>query len=397
MFEFAPLKLKKHEDRRLRHGHLWVFSNEVDTIATPLSDFDAGQPVVVLDHREQFLGSGYINPHSLICVRLLSRDKSMPFSTGLVLQRLRKALSLRQMLYAKPYYRLVNSEGDNLPGLTIDRFADILVVQITTAGMECLKDEIVAMLEELLNPAAILLRNDHPVRELEALLCYIETPKGVVPQTTILEEDGLQFEISLLRGQKTGWYYDQHENRNWLSRVNNAKRMLDVFSYVGAWGVRGAAAGAREVFCVDESRHALEMAMCNARHNGVEQQVKTLHGDAFKVLKQLSAEEERFDLIVLDPPAFVKRKKDLKEGVIAYRRINESAIKLLSNDGILISCSCSHHIQMPVLVEQISKAARRNHRTLQVLSYGQQGSDHPVHPAIPETAYLKAVYCRVGK
>ncbi|PWV62331.1 class I SAM-dependent rRNA methyltransferase [Plasticicumulans acidivorans] len=391
---FAPLRLKKNEERRLRAGHLWVYSNEVDTAVTPLAGFEPGQPVEVQAHNGKPLGTGYINPHSLICARLVSRDPAHPLSDSLLVHRLKVALGLRERLYPGPFYRLVHGEGDGLPGLIVDRFGDVVVVQITTAGMERMKDGVIAALDKVLKPVGILLRNDTASRKLEELDSYVE-PIGQVPEVIELSENGVRHLAPLLGGQKTGWFYDQQDNRARMFKYVRGARVLDVFSYVGGWGIQAAMHGAESVMCIDSSAPALEHAHAAAELNGIAERFSSLEGDAFEALKALRQERERFDVIVCDPPAFVKRRKDFKEGALAYRRINELAMSLLERDGILISCSCSHHMARESLAETLLAASRHLDRSLVFLEQGRQGPDHPVPPAIPETEYLKAFFSRV--
>ncbi len=395
MTTFPVLKLKKNEERRIRAGHLWVFSNEVDTAQTPLDRFQAGELVDVQASNGKSLGVAYINPASLICARIMSRDPKHPPGESLLVHRINVALSLRQRFFEKPYYRLVYGESDFMPGLVVDRFDDILVVQITTAGMESMKTEVIAALEKTLRPRAILLRNDSSAREREGLSLYTESVLGVVPEQIELEDSGVRYLAPIAEGQKTGWYYDQRMNRQALGGLARDLRVLDVFSYIGAWGVKAAVAGAREVVCVDASAQALEMVGVNAELNGVAERMSGLQGDAFEVLRALREDRERFDLIVVDPPAFIKRKKDFKQGREAYRRINEMAMQLLERDGLLVAGSCSYHMPRHELQSALLKGARHLDRNLQILLQGCQGPDHPVHPAIPETEYLKAIFTRV--
>jgi 23S rRNA (cytosine1962-C5)-methyltransferase len=393
--DFAPLRLRKDEDRRLRAGHLWVYSNEIDIDSTPLRDFQPGQPVAIQASNGKTLGTGYINPHALLCARLVSRDLEHPLGLSLLVHRLNVALSLRERLYDRPFYRLVYGEGDGLPGLIVDRYGDLCVAQLTTAGMDRLKDDILAALQKVLKPAAVLWRNDGPMRELEGLERYVADAAGVVPEIVEIEEDGLRFQVAPRTGQKTGWFYDQRDNRTRLDRYVASRRVLDVFSYVGAWGVRAAVRGAREVLCVDSSAPAVERTAANAALNGVGDRVRTQQGDAFDVLKSLREARERFEVVIVDPPAFIKRRKDAKEGTLAYRRLNEMAMQVLERDGILVSCSCSQLLSREVLVQTLLQGARHLDRNLVILEQGRAGPDHPVHPAIPETDYLKAVFGRV--
>ena len=392
--QLPVLRLKRNEDRRLHAGHLWIFSNEVDTAQSPLAKFKAGELARVLAHNDRALGLAYVNPKSLIAARLLETWK-IPDAAWLA-ARIRAALVLRERLYAKPYYRLVYGESDGLPGLVIDRYGSACVVQIGTAGMELLKGPIRQALGEVLRCEAVLFKNDGSAREMEGLPSYVEIAAGDFDRPAVVLEDDLEFQAPLSEGQKTGWFFDQAANRRALVKyVRKGARVLDVFSYVGAWGVRAAHSGAREVTCIDSSAAALELASANAARNGVK--VATRKGDAFDVLEELVKQGERFDLIVIDPPAFAKRKKDLPKALAAYKRLNQLALQAMADDGILVSCSCSFHVSAEDLQDAIAKAARGAAKHLQILEMGGQGPDHPVHPAIPETRYLKAYFCRVNE
>ena len=395
MNTLAELRLRKNEERRLRAGHLWVFSNEVDTKATPLDQFNPGEQVQVIDSTGKFIGNAYINPHSLICARLVSRDKKHFLDQSLLTHRFKLALSLRERLFPDPYYRLIFGESDALPGLVVDRFGDVLSVQITSAGMETHKEAIIAALDKVLKPRSIIMRNDSSVRKLEGLPSYIETVLGEVPDMIDIIENGCHFQAPALSGQKTGWFYDHRLNRERARHYVKGLRVLDVFSYMGAWGIPAAVSGASEVFFIDASATALDQVEANAALNNVANKVTTIEGDAFAALKALREDKQRFDVILLDPPAFIKRRKDVKSGLEAYRRINLLAMQLLSRDGILVSASCSHHLERGRLQDILLKNSRHLDRSLVLLEQGHQGPDHPIHPAIPETDYLKAFFCRV--
>jgi len=390
-----PLRLRKNEDRRLRAGHLWVFSNEIDVERTPLTAFQPGDAVEVQDARGAPLGMAYVNPRSLIAARLVSRDRDARLDRALLKRRLARALSLRELLFDRPFYRLAYGESDGLPGLVADRFGDHVVVQLTTAGMERAKDEVVQALRDVVSPAGILFRNDSSGRQLEGLDAYVETAFGEVPEVVALEENGVRFEAPMA-GQKTGWFYDHRMNRARLMAYAKGRRVLDVFSYVGGWGVQAAAAGAEHVVCVDASAEALEHVSRNAALNDAADRVAARRGDAFDVLRMMAAEGEKFDVVVLDPPAFIKRRKDQKAGEEAYRRVNQLALEVLRQDGILVSASCSYHLPREALQDAMLRATRNRGRSLQIVEQGHQGPDHPIHPAIPETAYLKAFFGRVG-
>ncbi len=396
MSENLPeLVLKSQCERRLKRGHLWIYSNEVDVQRTPLKSFAPGQQVRVLAHNGRGLGVAQVNPNTLICGRLVSRDDSRPLDRALLVQRLQQALALRQQLFSEPCYRLVYGDSDLLPGLVVDRFGDCLVVQTATAGMELLREDIVAALEQVVKPSGILLSNEHSARQLESLPAYTEVAFGAVPESVELVENDTRFLAPLRTGQKTGWFYDHRVNRATAQRLAAGKRVLDVFSYIGGWGVQMAKAGAREVVCVDSSAVALDAVAVNAGLNGVADRVSGLHGKAVDVLKALVAQQEQFDLVVLDPPAFIKKRKDQKAGEAAYRHINELAMRLLGRDGLLVSASCSMHLEQDTLVDILRGAGRHLERHVQIIGQGGQGPDHPVHPAIPETEYLKALFARV--
>ena len=387
------LVLNPDAERRLRSGHVWIYSNEINTKKSPLKNFENGQQVRVHAANGKPLGIAYINPHTLICARLFSRDHVLDKS--LLVHRLNIALALRERVFGEPYYRLVYGDSDMLPGLVVDRFGDYLVVQINTAGMECVRDDIVTALCQVLKPRGILFKNDSRVRESEGLTNYVEVAFGEVPEQVELIENGCRFLAPLYSGQKTGWFYDHRNARARLAPYAKGRRVLDVFSYIGGWGMQAAISGASEVTFVDSSATALELVQRNATLNNVSEIVKTIEGSAFDVLKDLHEREEKFDTIILDPPAFIPRRKDIKAGSEAYRRINELAMRLLNRDGFLISGSCSLHLSRVELINILRAASRHLDRQLQVLEQHGQGADHPVHPAIPETEYLKSVFCRV--
>jgi 23S rRNA (cytosine1962-C5)-methyltransferase len=390
--QLPVLRLKRNEDRRLHAGHLWIFSNEVDTQQSPLGKLKAGELVRVLAHNDRALGLAYVNPQSLICARLLATWR-IPDVAWLA-ARISAARALRDRLYAKPYYRLVYGESDGLPGLVVDRYGAACVVQIGTAGMELLKPQILQALKQVLRCESVLFKNDSSARDMEGLPQYVEAD-GVCDALGRVIEDDLEFQAPLTEGQKTGWFYDHAANRAALRKyVRKGARVLDVFSYVGAWGIRAAHCGAREVVCVDSSAAALELAVANAERNGVK--IQTRKQDAFECLEALAKQGSQFDVVIIDPPAFAKRKKDLPKALAAYKRLNQLAIHVLANEGILVSCSCSFHVSAEDLQEAIAKAARGADKQLQIVEMGGQAPDHPVHPAIPETRYLKAYFCRVN-
>lgn len=390
------LRLKRGEERRLISGHLWVFSNEIDSEATPLTAFVPGERVEVRSHRNVFLGHAYVNPHALICARILDRDAAHPVDRALLVRRLKSALALREHLYDTPYYRLVFGESDRLPGLVLDRYGELIVGQIATAGMQALQADIEAAVREVLGPRALFWKNDSGSRGLEHLQPETTVAFGDVPDEIEVVESGLRFRAPLAAGQKTGWFYDQTANRGRLLRyLPPGARVLDVCSYVGAWAVTALRNGAVHARCIDSSAAAVALAESNATDNGV--QLEAVRADAFEALQGLREQGERFDVVILDPPAFIKRKKDIPQGHAAYRKLNQLALGVLAPEGLLVSCSCSYHLPAEDLVLAIQQAGRHAGCFVQVLESAGQSPDHPVHPAIPETRYLKAFFCRVTR
>jgi 23S rRNA (cytosine1962-C5)-methyltransferase len=359
-----------------------------------LKGLEPGQAVELFSQQGRWLGHGYLNPHSLLCARLVSRRRERPLTAALLVQRVRAALELRERLYPRPYYRLVYGEGDRLPGLVVDRYGDLLAVQITTAGMERVRAEVIAALEQVLRPTHIVLRNDTAVREQEGLALGVEWVVGDDPGELELIEGALRFGVLPGSGQKTGWFFDQADNRLALARFGPARRVLDVCCWIGGWGLQAARNGAEAVTLVDSSAPALERAVANAERNALGAAVTTRHGDAFEVLRGLREEGARFDLVVLDPPAFIKRRKDEREGTRAYQRLNRLGLELLEPGGLLVTSSCSFHLDRGAFLHAVQGAARRAGHELQLLLAGGQGPDHPVHPAIAETAYLKTFFLR---
>lgn len=389
------LRLKAKNDRRIKGGHLWVFSNEVDTAQTPLTAFANGQEVQLESASGKPLGLATVSPQNLICARLHSRTAAHGLGKSLLVHRFKVALSLREKLFTQPYYRLIYGESDLLPGLVVDRFADYFVVQITTPGMERVRDEVVEALVQLFKPAGVLLKNDSAERKAEQLESYVEVAYGEVPEQVRLEENGVLFDAPVHSGQQTGWLYDQRVNRARLAPYVAGKRVLDLYSYIGSWGVQAAVFGATEVMCVDKSAAALDLLEHNAALNGVAERMTVVQGDVMEALRELKEAGEKFDVIIADPPAFINKRKDIRSGENGYRRLHEQAMRLLEKDGMLIAASRSVHLAENSLRDLLLAASRHLDRQLIITERGLQGADHPLHPAIVETGYLKACFCRV--
>ena len=389
------LRLKSGCDRRLRAGHLWVYSNEVDIAHSPLKQFAAGDLVLLEDSRGKPLASAYVNPNTLISARILDRNYRRAIGPKFLERRLRSALDLRETLFDEPFYRLVYGESDGLPGLVVDRYGDVLVAQFNTAGMERMQESVLAALQSLLQPRAVVLRNDSAARQIEGLETYTRVALGTLDDTVLMRENNSEFAVPVLDGQKTGWFYDHRLNRLAMQRLAPGRRVLDVFSYTGGWGVQAATAGASEVLMVDSSHSALELATSNAARNNCEERCAVREGNAQQIMRELYQEGNRFDLVVIDPPAFIKRRKDGGKGLAGYHRINELAMRLVEPGGFLISASCSMHLPREGLMDVVRSSARRLEREVRIVGQGHQGPDHPIHPAIAETAYLKTLFCQV--
>ena len=392
----TPLYLKKGEERRLRTGHPWVYNNELDVGRARLRGLPPGEPVELRDHRGEPLASAYANPHSLIAARIVSREPGVRLERDLLAERIEAADALRRREFDAPYYRSVFGESDALPGLIVDRYGDVAVAQISTAGMERVRDDVVSVLRSELGFRTVVLRNDTPARTLEGLESETEVVGEPIGETLTVEEGGGVFEAAPLTGQKTGWYYDHRTNRARLASRVAGKRVLDLYAYTGAWGIRCALGGASEVRCIDSSANAIELLERNAARNGVADRVRAERSDAVRALKALRSAGERFDVVVLDPPAFIRRRKDRTKGFEAYRRTNGLAIQLLAPGGWLVSASCSAHLERAKHLEIIARVAYPFGLHPRVVAEGGQDRDHPVHPALPETGYLRAFFVELA-
>jgi len=390
----AELVLRKGADRRLRGGHLWVYSNEIESKRSPLSDFSPGDLVCVRNADGRLLGSAYMQPQSLICARMYAPGAARCLDEAFFTSALATALGLRQAAFDRPFYRLVYGDSDNLPGLVVDRFGDYLVVQFNNEGIERYRQPLLQSLIAAVQPAGILVRGDSRSRREQGLPADSEVVYGEVPQQVPLEENGVHFLAPVYDGQKTGWFYDHRMARARVAPWVAGKTVLDVYSYIGGWGIQAGVFGAASVCCLDSSAQALEGVTANAQLNGLEDKVTVRRGSAPETMAAMRSEGMLFDVVILDPPAFIQRKKDIKKGIAAYRRINELGLQLLRPGGLLVAGSCSMHLARADLIAAMQQAAVRAGCQLRVVEQGGQGPDHPVHPAIPETEYLKAVFAR---
>ncbi len=393
--QYPILRLNPKADYRLKYGHVWIYSNEIDNKLYALKSIDPGALAIIENADGRKLGLAYINPNTLICGRLLSTDINVVLDQKFFTDKIKSALQLREQIFAEPFYRLIYGESDYLPGLVVDRFGDVLVVQVATAGMENFLQSIIAALDAVLSPATIILKNDGKMREVEGLQNTVEFLKGSVCEHIYLKENGVQFKVPIQEGQKTGWFFDHRLARARMQSYVRNKTVLDVFSYVGGWGIQAAAAGASNVVCTDISAKALACVQENAALNGLNN-VATIMGDAFTVMQDLVAQGSKFDVVILDPPAFIPRRKDAPKGTAAYLKANTLALQLLNPQGYLISGSCSMHLPAQELRNVIHKASIKANRSVQILEQGHQSPDHPIHPAIAETEYLKSFIAHCG-
>ncbi len=391
MAKHPTLHIKSKLGRRAKAGGPWVFSNELDM--TPAAKALKPGTLVNVAGDDRVLGTGYFNPNSLIAVRMLEPQKDAPIGKAFFVKQLQRALSLREQIYDTPYYRLVHAEGDFLPGLTIDRFGATLVVQVSTAGMEALTPHLLEALDEVLSPAHIVLRNDIPARQLEGLDSYIRAARGEIPQRLALEENGARYFADPGKGQKTGWYYDQRELRQFMASCAKGKSVLDAFCSSGGFALLAAKAGATEVVGIDSSQLALNLAAEAAAANGVA--CSFVQADVFDEFTRLGAADQQFDIVIADPPPFVKARKDLEAGARAYRKMARMAAKLTKPGGLLLLASCSHNMPLDRFAQDSALGIAKLGRTASLIRQAGAGPDHPVHPLLPETAYLKALVYRL--
>jgi len=391
----SVLRLRRREERRVLAGHDWVFSNEIDTAATPLKGLEPGCEIVLESADGRFLAHGFANPASLIAVRITGRRRNHAFDDERLGARIAQALALRTRRYDAPFYRWIFGESDGLPGLVVDRYGDVAVVQVSAAGMERRLDAIVDALISQGELSAVWLRNDAGVRELEGLPSYRRWAHGQAHDTLHVQENGLEFEVPAEASQKTGWFYDHRDNRQALRTWTPGARVLDLYSYAGAFALNAVAGGAREVIAIDSSAPACEALRANAERQGVADRVEVRTDDVVEGLRALGEADERFDVIVLDPPAFVKRKKDREAGIRHYALNHKLAMRVLAPAGILLSASCSQPIDDAALIDTLRKSLPRERERAQLLAPVAQGADHPVHAAMPETRYLSGAIARV--
>jgi 23S rRNA (cytosine1962-C5)-methyltransferase len=388
----AKIILRKGAQHRVEAGHPWVYQTELDDVE---GDFAPGDIVDVYNFRRRFIGRGYINPRSQIIVRILSRDQES-IDRDFFRRRLAAAWQWRQRFVAEPEYcRLVFGEADFLPALIVDKFGPYLVIQTLALGIDIYKETIVGILEEMFSPAGIYERNDVPVRELEGLEQRKGFLRGEFPTLIEVRENGLPFYADIENGQKTGFFYDQRENRTVLKDFVTGARVLDCFCHTGSFTVHALRYGAEHVSAVDISAPAVELAARNAALNGVADRCDFQVANAFDVLRAQSDERRQYDVVILDPPAFTKNRGGLEGAARGYKEINLRGLKLVKPGGFLVTCSCSYHMDREFFAAVVLDAARDARRTVRQVEYRTQAKDHPILPAAPETNYLKFLVLEV--
>lgn len=386
------IRLKPKEQRRISAGHYWIFSNEIDGLDTSA---EAGELVRVLDSDGNTVGTGFFNPHSLIAVRLIQKG-SQALAEDFIFQHLDAAYEYRKELGIRKYGRMCYGESDRMPGLVVDRYGDVLVAEILTAGMEKQKEAVTSALKKIFRPKGILYRADSAFRLLEGLGNTPQTV-GEVPDTVQIEENGVKYEVPLLVGQKTGFYYDQRENRAFLKPYFKDKLVLDLYSYIGSFGLTAALAGAAQVWGCDSSAAAVEFANKNAQLNGVKDLAIFHRDDAERILSAMKKKElpDQPDFVLLDPPAFAKSRKSLPKAVGLYVKLVRMALEGLESGGYLAFSTCSHHISRELFVDIIRQGVSKSGKSAVFLELRGQAKDHPVLIGMPETEYLHFALLRV--
>ena len=385
------LRIKKHQEVRIIQGHPWIYSNEIENFSE-IKSLKKGTLVEINIRKDQLFALAFFNPHSLIAARILTYDLSQKIDEDFFYNRLLAAKNLREKFFDKPFYRLIHSEADFLPGLVIDRFDNVLSCQISTAGMEELSEILISALKKLFPNASIIFRNDIENRKYEGLELYTKIISGEVSDEIAIEENGLKFLIDVQMGQKTGWFFDQRFNREFIGGIAKNCEVLDAFSYQGGFGINALGHGAKSVTFVDSSKEALEKLAKNIEINNFDKnKTEIINEKVFDLLEKAEFQERKFDIVVLDPPAFVKSKKDFFSGMKGYEKLVRLSANLVKKGGILFLASCSHHASLQDLIDAANHGFRKSNRAAKIIRVFGGGYDHPIHPALKESEYLKSI------
>ena len=386
---YPTIRLLARRHKRVKAGHPWVYANEIE-MTTAARALPPGGLVNLENAGGEPLGTAAFNPRTLVVARLLGPTADAPVDHDFLVDRLTSALRLRDRLFDRPFYRLVHAEADGLPGLIVDRFDDVVVCQENTAAMQRLEPALLDALDAVLSPRVVVLRNDSPARALEGLDNATRVAKGDLDDAVMLEENGVRFFADVEQGQKTGWFFDQRDNRAFMAGLAKDARVLDLYCHSGGFGIQAAVAGAHQVTLVDRSAPALELAARAAAANEVDGRCHFERHNAFEIMSDLAKRKERFDIVIADPPAFVKSRKDLNAGTRGYRKMTRLAAKLVAPGGFLFVASCSHNLDTETFATQVRRGIEDAGRQGRILRSTGAAPDHPLHPHLPESAYLKA-------
>ena len=390
MTDLPQITVLPGRHKRAKSGHPWIYANEVAMTAEAKA-LPPGNLVSVVNSGGEAMGTAFFSPHTLVVARLLSKRPAQPFTAEFVAERLRNAIGWREKVFSGPYYRLFHAEADGIPGLIIDRFGDGLVCQLNTAGLELHRDTVLAGIETAVAPGWLLLRNDSAQRALEKLPADVETVTGTVPAPLEILENGVTYLSDPAGGQKTGWFFDQRLNRAMAAGLAKDARVLDAYCYLGGFGLLAAQHGAKDVSLLDRSAGALSLAADAAAQNGFGDRVRTERAEVFDALETYAASQDKFELVIIDPPAFAKSKKDLPAALRGYRKLARMAAKTVSPGGFLLAASCSHTVDAPSFAQETTRGIQEAGRTSRILRATGASPDHPTHPHLPESAYLKAL------
>ena len=386
----TKLKIKKHHEVRIVRGHPWIFSNEIENFAA-LKYLEKGTLVEVQVKKDEPFALAYFNPNNLISARILTYDVKQEINENFFIEKISAAKILRDRFFDKPFYRLIHSEADFLPGLIIDRLDNILSCQISTAGMEKLSPLLISALEKLFPDAAIIFRNDVESRKLEGLELYVKTIKGDIPDKIEIEENGLKFAIDVKSGQKTGWFFDQRKNRDFIGLVSKNCDVLDAFCYLGGFGLNALKNGANSVTFIDSSQEAINHVKQNIALNNFTQKTEIITKKVYETLDNADFQKRQFDVVVLDPPAFIKSKKDFFSGLKGYEKLVKLSANLVKPNGLLMLASCSHNATIGDLIAAANDGFRKSNRRAKLIRSFGADLDHPIHPALKESEYLKSI------
>lgn len=388
------IRLQPQRHKRVAAGHPWIYSNEI-VMDGAAKSLESGCAVTFQAHDGSVLGIGSFNPHTLIAGRIFTRAPLANIDKDWLLARMSEALKLRERVIPAPYYRLIHAEADGLPGLIVDRFGQHLGVQLNTTGMQRLWPELQAALMELLQPETIVLHNESGARTLEGLERVVEIAHGELNVPVEVQENGITYFADLVSGQKTGWYFDQRDNHALVAKHAAGARVLDLYTHAGGFALLAAKSGAAEVIGVDSSQPALDLAIKAASHNGVADKCAWRKADVFEELERLIAASAKFGIVVADPPPFVRNRKDLAAGARGYRKLAKMSAQVTARGGMLFIASCSHNMDLPLFTEEVARGLHEAKRGGRILHTVFAAPDHPVHPHLPESAYLKGLLIAV--